>query len=261
MIRIAISERSAETAQQHTLLVQTYFDSAAKQCAISVFSISELLGRVNGGERFDIILMDADFGDVSGIAAAGELRRSLPYAAIIFIALDESAARSAYRLKAVRYLPNPSESELCEALEFAANASEAEKRFHPTRSAERTFFAGTEESGSIRFITNEKHRHTAHFADGTELSGNHRSSFAVHFAVLLELPEFVRISSSVIVNLRFVSQYYPDMVVMTGGERFAIGRTCRNAVREKVNSALNQGSLPDISIFSNAAKAVSRYRE
>ena len=96
----------------------------ARDCHISCYENAQsLLVAINGGERYDILLLDVLMGPMDGMALVAVLRRMGNDAAIIFISCDREMALQGYEVSAARYLAKPLDAgKLKEALSFCIRA-------------------------------------------------------------------------------------------------------------------------------------------
>lgn len=67
----------------------------------------DLLVRYKNGEKFDLLVLDIEMGDVSGMEAARRIRRVDKNAKIIFITAYEQYIREAFDVAAMYYLDKP----------------------------------------------------------------------------------------------------------------------------------------------------------
>lgn len=257
MLQVAVCGRtSAETAAL-SAAVCLWAEDTDRETDVAQFQITELSKAISGGTDFDIFIIDAECGGSAGLEAAELINKFLPCASAILMSDSGAQARAAYAANAVRLLIKPfSRKTFCEALCFAEKACIALKKIRQYSDAGKMSGDSTALGlSSIVYITNEKHSHIVQYSDGSCGGGTHRSGLGEHFSELLELPMFVRISSSCIIGINHVREVYTNCVVMSNGEMFRLGRSRRGEVLEKIRSAIAGGNTHrDIKFYTTNKK-------
>lgn len=117
-ISIAVCDDEPDDLAEMETMTSELLEEEEISCCISKFGdAASLLSSVEGGETFDILLLDVMMENLNGMELAAILRRQRNDTAIIFISLNREMALLGYEVSAVRYLAKPVQREkLREAL-------------------------------------------------------------------------------------------------------------------------------------------------
>lgn len=117
-ISIAVCDDEPKDLDEMETMTNELLEAEGISCSVSKFGdASSLLSSVEGGETFDILLLDVMMKNLNGIELAAALRGQGNDTAIIFISINREMALLGYEVSAMRYLAKPVRQEkLREAL-------------------------------------------------------------------------------------------------------------------------------------------------
>lgn len=117
-ISIAICDDEPNDLDEMETMTSELLEAEGISCGVSRFGdAGSLLSSIEGGETFDILLLDVMMENLNGIELAAILRGQENDTAIIFISFNREMALLGYEVSAVRYLAKPVQREkLREAL-------------------------------------------------------------------------------------------------------------------------------------------------
>ena len=117
-VSIAICDDEPNDLAKMETMTSELLEAEGISCGISRFGdAGSLLSAAQGGETFDILLLDVMMENLNGIELAAALRKQGNDTAIVFISINREMALLGYEVSAVRYLAKPIQREkLREAL-------------------------------------------------------------------------------------------------------------------------------------------------
>ena len=119
---IAICDDEREQTEKISSVVKAWSEKEGHRCELRTFSSSEeFLFEYESDSSYDILLLDVEMGDISGISLAKKIRKENNRAEIIFITSHFEFVGEGYEVDALHYLVKPiPEAKLCEVLSKAA---------------------------------------------------------------------------------------------------------------------------------------------
>lgn len=107
-VSIAICDDEPNDLAEMETITNELLEAEGISCSISRFGdAGSLLSAAQGGETFDILLLDVMMENLNGIELAQVLRRQGNDTAIVFISTNRDMALLGYEVSAVRYLAKP----------------------------------------------------------------------------------------------------------------------------------------------------------
>lgn len=169
---------------------------------------------------YDIVYLDIELEDVSGIRVAEKLRESNPYILIIFITSHMQYVQDSYTVKAFQYLSKPLEDkdffmiELTRAIKELKNGQASfefnlEKGVSYIQTNEIIYLSTSYKTFKLQTVDN------SYF-------GNIKTVMKTRDK--LQEFNFYKIHRSTTINLAHVTKFDRDFVTMTNGETLAISR-------------------------------------
>lgn len=207
-LKIAVCDDLPTDRQRLISLIK----SKVPDCEITEYESGEaLLRNIESGARFDMIFLDIFMDGISGVEAAGLIRKFDSDALLVFVSISDDFYRESYDLYAFNYLVKPLEKDkLNEVLTRAM-----EQLNKDTEQVVRISFMGslhTVSCSQILYLSSEQHSVNFYLKNGGILKSYSKLD---DFVSQLPSEDFVRCHQSYIVNLNQVT-------TMTTG-KFALG--------------------------------------
>lgn len=236
MLRIAYLEDEAPTAKT----LQAYIDRYAQEKSLSVqaahFPCAEEFLFQNP-KHYDLLLMDIRMGGMSGMEAAKQVRRLDPAVAIIFITSLAQYAVKSYEVEALDFILKP-----VSYYQFSMKLDRAIRIIN--RNQDVNFQVAVDRgtlilpSRQVMYVEVTNHDLVYHAESGVYRA---RGSLAKLESRLQGRP-FLRVSSSHLVNLRYLSGISGSAVILTNGESLWISRAKKTRVMAAIAEYLG-GSI------------------
>ncbi len=234
MLQIAICDDEPVSLQN--------IEAETKQCLnkqnifplISTFTNGEqLLYALDDGAFFDLLLLDIEMPEISGMELARQIHQKLPSALIIFVTAHFKYAVDAYELDIFRYIPkNQLSVRLIHAVTDAAAILETQHA--------QSFLINNQNRmeriplKNILYISREGKNGIFHVRGEPELQIRLRRSLADIHA---ELPaeEFVFIDRGCIVNLCHISSIVQADCILTDSSRLPVAQSRLAELKRRLN--------------------------
>lgn len=230
MIRIAICDD--ETVALHEKVVR----NSLKQCGIgyeiTLYSQSSNLiyDIIEDNQFYDLILLDIEMPEISGMEIPNQIRPFLPNVKIIFVTSHIEYAIDAYELSIFRYVPkNDLESRLSTAVVDAAKLIELEEGYEYTiktmNRLQKIPFK------NIYYIWRSGKNACIVSSNGTSKV---RKTLQQVFNEL-NAPEFIFIDRGYIVNIIHIMEISDGMAVLKNEKKLPISRSHLQDVKQQIN--------------------------
>lgn len=117
-LKIALVDNAQSDRKLIGGMVEEYLSGLGVAHSLCCYADGQtLLDDIQGGKRFNLLLLDVLLGEMNGMDLAAELRRRHNKSLIVFISQNREMALRGYEVSAVRYLAKPVErAKLHEAL-------------------------------------------------------------------------------------------------------------------------------------------------
>ncbi|MDR3342704.1 MAG: LytTR family DNA-binding domain-containing protein [Treponema sp.] len=196
---------------------------------------SALLDTLVKQPLFDIIFLDIELGDTTGIAVAEQIRKHFEEIALIFVSAYESYCKELFQFDTTGFLGKPiDENEVKALLVRVYKGLRNSKRvfvyrvkdaIYRVRLADILFFES--KARKIQIVTRQENTGTPAYypafygkLDDVEAQLKH--------------PGFVRIHHSFLVNLDNVERFEKSVLVLPGAYRLALARSTQKEVRGRI---------------------------
>ena len=189
-------------------------------------SADKLLKSLEGGQTFDLYLLDILMPDVNGIELANEIRRRGVESPIVFLTSSADYALDAFNVSAMQYLLKPIKedalfSTLDKTIALLATKSKEEKMLMVFMSDKTVRIPYS----SIVCIENVNRTVLVYLTDGTQLySKTFRGSFESAVEPLLDDVRFLQVHKSYILNLNHVEELADCSFIMSDGMTIRVPR-------------------------------------
>ena len=236
MWNIAIIDDEKKFSDELKAFITKYGEQKNESFNVSVYSGAvEFLTFYNG--TFDLVFLDIDMPDIDGFSAAKRLRKKDENVPVVFVThLGARYAVKGYEVDALDYIVKP-----VSYYDFALKFSRALGKLKKRRDVKVSF--RTDDGFKVMYLSQLKYvecvRHSIYYYS-TE--GNFEG-YGTLKKVEEWLPkgDFVRISQSFIVNLRYVSSVSATEVSLSSGESLPLSRTAKTTFMQALNAYLAEG--------------------
>lgn len=229
MYKIAICDDNKEVCSQIEKLLLKYSDKKDIKIEIDVFySGEDILKNISKGENFDLIYLDIEMKNISGIEVGKYIRniKQNYISEIVYISGKDEYDRELFAVQPLNFIPKPIDDlKVINTFELAIKKSEKEKKFfeykknrivHKVAIDEIIYFESV--SRQIKIVTiNKEDYFYGKLSD---------------ILALLAKYKFIQTHRSYIVNYNHIRDFKYDEVVMSNGDNLIISKAQRNFVRE-----------------------------
>lgn len=234
MLQIAVCDdeplslADIEQKTKQCLMAQNIFP------VIATFSSGELLlYELEDGAFFDLLLLDIELPEISGMELAKKIRQKLPDALIIFVTAHYKYAVDAYELDVFRYVPkNQLSGRLAHAVTDAAAVLETQRcQSYIINSQTRMERIPLKD---ILYIIREGKNSVFHMKNNAKEIRLRKSLSDIYSG--LSPDEFLFIDRGCIVNLRHIAGIENSDCILTDGSRHAIALSRITGLKRKLNA-------------------------
>jgi DNA-binding LytR/AlgR family response regulator len=233
LVRIAICDDEKEAVTLHEEIIKDSLQSCGIGYEITTYTYSSnLLSDITeDGFFYDLLLLDIEMPDVTGMELAGKIKPFLPNIKVIFITSHMEYAIDAFELSIFRYVPkNDLEKRMKTAVADAAKLIELE--------AGKEYIIQT--AGRMEKIP---YRDIFYIQrDGGKNSAIHSNVGASKVRKSLQqvyeelaAPEFIFIDRGCIVNIIQIMKVADGMASLKNGETLPISRSHLQTVKQQIN--------------------------
>ncbi|MBB5263474.1 DNA-binding LytR/AlgR family response regulator [Catenibacillus scindens] len=232
MIKIAICDDEEKAVDLHEQIVRACLQAEGIGCEIMTYTRSQnlLYDITDDGFFYDLILLDIEMPEISGMEIPQQIKGFLPNVRIIFVTSHREYAIDAFELSIFRYVPkNNLETKLVAAVIDAAKLIELEAgQEYTIRTANRMEKIPYKD---IFYI--QRDGKNASIVSGIGTSKVRKSLQQVFDE--LNTPEFIFIDRGYIVNIIQIMKISDGMAVLKNGEQLPISRSHLQEVKQKIN--------------------------
>ena len=233
LIRIAICDDEEEAVTLHEDIVKDSLKSCGIGYEITTYTHGgNLLSDItDDGFFYDLILLDIEMPDVTGMELSEKIKLSLPNIRIIFITSHIEYAIDAYELSIFRYVPkNDLATRLAPAVADAAKLIELEAgREYVIQAAGRMEKIPHKD---ILYIQRDGGKNSVICSNAG--TSKVRKSLQKVFEEL-DTPEFIFIDRGYIVNIIQIMKIADGMAFLKNGEALPISRSHLQSVKQQIN--------------------------
>lgn len=218
-MKIAICDDEQPCIDKLLTLIRQYFIQKQTQPELFTFTDPLLFGESRLGD-YDIVFLDANMGEISGIEAAKALRAVNRTAVLVYISAFVEYAPMGYGVDAFRYLMKDNLDR-----EFADSMDEIMLRYKQRN--EKISIITLQGCISVNistviFIESFRHRLIFHLTDGTELKSERHT--LGEWTKLLMPYDFLRIHKSFLVNPEHIVTIKNKLATLDNGLILSCGK-------------------------------------
>lgn len=218
-MKIAICDDEQACVDKLCVLITAYCTGKRITCECQTFT-DPLAFNNSDLASYDVVFLDANMGEVDGIAAAKALREVNSAAVLCYVSGFVEYAPLGYRVDAFRYLmKNDLDGSFADCMDEIVEKLEiSNKRLSVvTTEGEQNITIA-----SLVFLESFSHQILLHLSDGTTLSSR-QYSLSELFDLLIP-HAFIRIHKSYLVNPEYITAIRNRVVTLRGGQTLACGK-------------------------------------
>ncbi len=233
MLRIAICDDESQYVENHAKVIEQVMKECGSVGELSKYTHSDnLLYDITEDQFFyDLILLDVEMPEYTGMELAAKIKPYLPNVKIIFITSHIEYAIDAFELSVFRYVPkNDMEKRLPVAIRDAVKLIELESgKVYTIQTNTRLEKIPYKE---IYYI--ERDGKNARIVTQSGESKVRKSLQQVYDELAAE--EFIFVERGCIVNMIHIVQIKDGMAILKNGDTCAISRSHLQPVKEQINA-------------------------
>lgn len=233
MLRIAICDDESQYVENHAKVIEQVMKECGSVGELSKYTHSDNLLYDITEDRFfyDLILLDVEMPEYTGMELAAKIKPYLPNVKIIFITSHIEYAIDAFELSVFRYVPkNDMEKRLPVAIRDAVKLIELESgKVYTIQTNTRLEKIPYKE---IYYI--ERDGKNARIVTQLGESKVRKSLQQVYDELASE--EFIFVERGCIVNMIHIVQIKDGMAILKNGDNCAISRSHLQPVKEQINA-------------------------
>lgn len=231
MYRIGICDDEKEFCAELENLVRKYAERETICLETEVFhSGEEFLKYITINEPLDLLFLDIELCGMDGVEVGQKLREKVENETtqIIYVSSKESYAMQLFQIRPLDFLTKPVN------MEKVSKVMAEYKRLFIDRNVFFTYNIGKStyrisENEILYFQCEGKKIHVITTKGIREYYGK-----MADIEKQISMNKFCVVHKSYIVNINYVSEFCPDMIVMCNGIRLPISQSMRKKVREKI---------------------------
>lgn len=231
MLRIGICDDDEQFTVQLEKCVLKYAGKKGISVDIQIFvSSRELFSNINEEGLFDILFLDIELGNETGIDIGKFIRSDLKYEAmqIVYISINDQYALQLFETRPMNFLIKPIDYNNVEhVMDEYGRVYHFQNHFFSYHIGKRQYSMN---ANCIMYFQSQGKKIQMITQHGTEMFYGKLSD------VILQLNEqvFCVVHKSFVVNMHYAVQYKNDCVVMVDGMIIPISQSMRHNVREKL---------------------------
>lgn len=225
MLKIAICDDERVIAEEIAKMIEAHLDKIEMEWNIFT-SGEELLQSINNDTYFDIIFLDIEMGNLSGIDLANTIRNTMNNykTQIAFVTSKEQRAKEACKLLPLDFIDKPFTKEnIISALERTTKIIGDNSRF----------FIYSKQNRENRIFYNDIY----HFeSNGRRIKITSKNEIDEFNGRISEIEEqlktygFIRVHKSFVINSKHITKILKDEVIMTNEEAIPVSRNYKKHI-------------------------------
>lgn len=233
MVRIAICDDENEAVSRHAELVRNTLQECGIGFEIETYTRSDnlLYDITDDHFFFDLLLLDIEMPDFSGMELCNKIKPFLPNIKVIFVTSHIEYAIDAFELAIFRYVPK---MDLVARLPIAV--SDAAKLIELEAGQEYTIQTSKHMERipyrDIFYIQRDGGKNVT-ICTSTGISNVRKTLQQIYSE--LNAPEFIFVDRGIIVNIIQIMKISDSTAVLKNGEKLSISRSHLSEVKQKIN--------------------------
>ena len=242
-MKIAVCDDEEFYRDELTKMITVYGNEAGRELTMDTWaSATDLLDAVKCGNKdYDIILLDIEMPELSGMEAAEELRRMGKNMALCFVTSFNEYALNAYQIDAIGYVIKPIQyldlKKMMEKAEmqywYRKKTGEAQKRYLEVMCERRSVIIDLEK---VVYIEKRRNQCVFHLTDGEQICYDTLKNIYKQ----LDHDIFMQIHQGFIANYNHVKEVLNDRVCFGSGMEAPLSRRYYDAVHSRYMDKLNR---------------------
>lgn len=215
-----------------------YINQRGLSCEMRCFSKPEDVLRYSETAECSVYLLDVIMPETDGITLGKKLRGRGKNSVVIYISSSREYALDAFSVHAFSYLIKPfSKEQLFSELDESFERLGASSRALSVKTAEETVLIDISEMIAVEYYA---HRLRFHLANGETIeSAYRREPFDVQAEDIMRTGDFLKASSSYLVNRRNIQGVLADEFLMCDGSRYKITRKYADARQKYISGEMS----------------------
>lgn len=231
MLRIGICDDD----EQFTILLETLVLNYAKTKGISIetqtfISSDTLFSCIEEEGLFDILFLDIDLGNETGVDIGMRIRSDLKKETmqIVYVSVNEEYAMQLFNIRPMNFLVKPVDSQkVAYILDEYERVFDFQNRFFTYHIGKRKYRMN---ENCILYFQSQAKKIKMITQDGTiEFYGK-----LSNVTPRLNKRMFCAVHKSFVINMRYVSQYRSDSILMIDGTEIPISQSMKQTVKDKI---------------------------
>lgn len=242
-MKIAVCDDEEFYRDELTKMITVYGNEAGRELTMDTWaSATGLLDAVKCGNKdYDIIFLDIEMPELSGMEAAEELRRMGKNMALCFVTSFNEYALNAYQIDAIGYVIKPIQyldlKKMMEKAEmqywYRKKTGEAQKRYLEVMCERRSVIIDLEK---VVYIEKRRNQCVFHLTDGEQICYDTLKNIYKQ----LDHDIFMQIHQGFIANYNHVKEVLNDRVCFGSGMEAPLSRRYYDAVHSRYMDKLNR---------------------
>lgn len=242
-MRIAVCDDEEFYRSELEKMIAVYGNEASRRFTLDSWeSGSALLDAVKQGDKdYDVIFLDIEMPELSGMDAAGELRRMGKNMALCFVTSFSSYALDAYQIDAIGYVVKPIQyldlKKMMEKAEmqywYRKKTEETQKRYLEVMCERRNIVIDLEK---VVYIEKRRNQCVFHFTDGEQICYDTLKNIYKR----LDHDVFMQIHQGYIANYNHVKEVLNDRVCFGSGMEAPLSRRYYDAIYGRYMDKMNR---------------------
>lgn len=231
MLRIAICDDDEKFAEQLEDYIFEYTSKHSISADVFVFtSGEELLKNFSDESTYDILFLDIELGETTGIELGKQIREKMKNETtqIVFVSSKENYAIQLFDIRPLNFMVKPVEYK---KLEYVLNEYDRLYKFQHNyfeynigkqrfRINEQSILYFQSQGKKIQMITQEDEKEFyGKLSDVLETLNEH---------------SFIAVHKSYVINMRYVSEYGKESILMINGDVIPVSRAMRNSISQRI---------------------------